>query len=128
MLTGPLRRKGWGALHYKRLQPNKGFPSLGRRYTSASVRITSGGTLEANFPNLPQGLLRCFCAPANVFSLMGTGKSHTELSPVNRGMLKHIGVSFGEEFFYQLGSMCLCVVMQKIPVVTLPELRSFTTK
>ncbi|GFU91203.1 hypothetical protein TNCV_4925331 [Trichonephila clavipes] len=44
--------------------------------------------------------------PVNVFSLMGTGKSHTELGLVTSGDMK-----------------ALC----KIPVVILPELRPFTT-
>ncbi|GFW63717.1 hypothetical protein TNCV_4940091 [Trichonephila clavipes] len=65
--------------------------------------------------------------PVNVFSLMGTGKSHTVLSLVNMGIWKHVSASFGEELFYQLELMNWCVVMQKIPVVTLPELRPFTT-
>ncbi|GFV35822.1 uncharacterized protein TNCV_914121 [Trichonephila clavipes] len=59
----------------------------------------------------------------NVLPLMKTGKNHTGLCLVNRGMWKPVSASFGEELFYQLGSMCLCVVMQKIPVFTQPELR-----
>ncbi|GFW39811.1 hypothetical protein TNCV_2419771 [Trichonephila clavipes] len=42
-------------------------------------------------------------------------------------MGKHVSASSGEELFHQLGLMCWCVVNQKIPVVTLPELRPFTT-
>ncbi|GFX88438.1 hypothetical protein TNCV_2279061 [Trichonephila clavipes] len=42
-------------------------------------------------------------------------------------MRKHVSASFDEELFYQLGSMSLCVVRQKILVVILPKLKSFTT-
>ncbi|GFX54516.1 hypothetical protein TNCV_792031 [Trichonephila clavipes] len=66
-------------------------------------------------------------APVNVFSLTRTGKSHTGMSLVDRGMWKHVSASFGVELFYQLGSMCWCVVVQKISVVTRREPRPFTT-
>ncbi|GFV91917.1 hypothetical protein TNCV_2975881 [Trichonephila clavipes] len=64
--------------------------------------------------------------PVNVFSLMGTGKSHSELNMLNREIWKNVSMNFGEELSYQLGSMCWCVVMQNISVINMAELRPLT--
>ncbi|GFU10171.1 hypothetical protein TNCV_3449541 [Trichonephila clavipes] len=59
---------------------------------------------------------------------MGKGKCHTGLNLVNREDVEaFFSASFGEELSYQLGSMCWYVVMQKISVITLPELSTLTT-
>ncbi|GFW12299.1 hypothetical protein TNCV_2489431 [Trichonephila clavipes] len=67
---------------------------LGRRYTSASIRVTYGNTAGNHFlrplVTPPTMLLSPHSmtqngVPVNVFSMMRTDKSHTELSLVNRG-------------------------------------------
>ncbi|GFX82503.1 hypothetical protein TNCV_2166511 [Trichonephila clavipes] len=57
---------------------------------------------------------------------MGADKSHTGLYDEWEGrMWKQASASFDEELCYQLSLICRGVVMQKIPVVTLPEARPF---
>ncbi|GFX45774.1 hypothetical protein TNCV_934131 [Trichonephila clavipes] len=68
---------------------------LERKYTSASVFITSGRTAGIHFPQTPirkppkmlisLHLLTQNGVPVNVFSLMGTDKSLMRLNLVNRG-------------------------------------------
>ncbi|GFV41800.1 hypothetical protein TNCV_3629511 [Trichonephila clavipes] len=62
---------------------------LGRRYTSASVRITSGSHFSQPPVRPPAMLLSLHVmtqndVPVNAFSLMETDKCHTSLSLVNR--------------------------------------------
>ncbi|GFU13563.1 hypothetical protein TNCV_938431 [Trichonephila clavipes] len=75
---------------------------LGQRYTSASVRVTSGSTPGSCFSQPPVRPPAKLLAPhlmtqngvtVNVSSLIGTDKSHTELSLVNRG---DVGARYGE--------------------------------
>ncbi|GFX69052.1 hypothetical protein TNCV_4945521 [Trichonephila clavipes] len=70
---------------------------LERRYTSANVRITSGSTAGTHFMQpsarstvmlLSPYLMTQNAVPVNIFSLMGTGKSHAGLSLVNRGSME----------------------------------------
>ncbi|GFV42717.1 hypothetical protein TNCV_840721 [Trichonephila clavipes] len=61
--------------------------------------------------------------PVNVLSLMGTGKYHTGPIMWNR---RDVSASFDEELFYELESIYWCVVMQKISVIALAELRPLT--
>ncbi|GFU01643.1 hypothetical protein TNCV_1521841 [Trichonephila clavipes] len=70
---------------------------FGRRYTSASVRISSGSTAGSHFSQTPlwppamllsSDLMKQNDVLGNDFSLMGTGKSPTGLSLVNRGAVE----------------------------------------
>ncbi|GFU89231.1 hypothetical protein TNCV_2896791 [Trichonephila clavipes] len=67
---------------------------LGRRYASASVRVTSGSTSGSHISQpsvrppamlLSPHLMAQNGVPVSVFSMTGTDESHTELSLVNRG-------------------------------------------
>ncbi|GFU95590.1 hypothetical protein TNCV_3332571 [Trichonephila clavipes] len=113
--------------------------SLGGRYTSASVRINSVSTAGSHFLQPPlrrPAMLLSFHlhlmtqngVPLYVFSSMGseTDKSHSELSLVSRGGKETRYCEFWRGTLLPIGIKVLCIIMQKIPVVTVPELKPRT--